>query len=275
MEQDEQVSGLVQRANITDFRFYLLRWMVRRNIVFSEVEDDDFQAMITACNKGVADYLVQSGQTMRNWVEEEYVYAMTEIEKVLASSFSKIHISFDLWTSPNGYAFCGIVAHLVGKGHIAQSILLGLKRMRAGHSGEDIGEVVLAVLKEYDIINKLGVFVGDNAESNDTAIKAMFKTIDPRVKDISPYRSRCLGHVINLAAKAFLFGKDTEAFETITESVDDSTPMDSVAMREAQAAWQTKGPIGKLHNTVVFIRSSTQRREAFLRVVVGDDSDSK
>ena len=94
VEQDEQVSGLVQRANITDFRFYLLRWMVRRNIVFSEVEDDDFQAMITACNKGVADYLVQSGQTMRNWVEEEYVYAMTEIEKVLASSFSKIPYLF-------------------------------------------------------------------------------------------------------------------------------------------------------------------------------------
>ena len=43
------------------------------------------------------------------------------------------------------------------------------------------------MLKEYDIINKLGVFVGDNAESNDTTIKAMFKTIDPRVKDISPY----------------------------------------------------------------------------------------
>ena len=34
------------------------------------------------------------------------------------------------------------------------------------------------MLKEYSIINKLGVFVGDNAESNDTIIKAMFKTID-------------------------------------------------------------------------------------------------
>ena len=59
--------------------------------------------------------------------------------------------------------------------------------MRVGHLGEDIREVILAILKEYDIINKLGVFVEDNAESNDTIIKAIFKTIDPRVKDISPY----------------------------------------------------------------------------------------
>ena len=70
--------------------------------------------MLTAINKGVSNYLVRSGSTIRNWVEEEYLYAMLEIEKVLVSSFSKIHISFNLWISPNGYAFCGIVAHFVG-----------------------------------------------------------------------------------------------------------------------------------------------------------------
>ena len=43
---------------------------------------------------------------------------MIEIEKVLASLFSKIYISFDLWTSLNRYTFYGIVTHLVGKGHI-------------------------------------------------------------------------------------------------------------------------------------------------------------
>ena len=46
-------------------------------------------------------------------------------------------------------------------------------------------------------------------------------------------------------------------------------------MREAQAAWHKKGLVGKLYNIVVFVRSSTLRREAFLRVVVGDDSDGK
>ena len=135
--------------------------------------------------------------------------------------------------------------------------------------------VVLAVLKKYGIIHNLGVWVANNADSNDTAIAVMMKEIDSSIKDIAPYRSRCLGHIINLAAKAFLFGKDSEAFEAIAELVDDSTPMDSPIMREAQAAWHKKGPVGKLHNVVVFVRSSTLRREAFLRVVVGDDSDGK
>ena len=72
-EQDEQILGLVQKANITDFRMYLMRWIVRHHVAFSMVEDEDFQAMITSCNSGVADYLVQSGSTIRNWVEEEYL----------------------------------------------------------------------------------------------------------------------------------------------------------------------------------------------------------
>ena len=147
--------------------------------------------------------------------------------------------------------------------------------MRRGHREENIAVVVLAVLKKYGIIHNLGVWVADNADSNDTVIAVMIKEIDPSIKDIAPYRSRCLGYIINLAVKAFLFGKDSEAFEAIAELVDDSTPMDSPIMREAQAAWHKKGLVGKLHNVVVFVRSSTLRREAFLRVVVGDDSDGK
>ena len=33
-------------------------------------------------------------------------------------------------------------------------------------------------------------------------------------------RSRCLGHIINLATKVFLFGKETAAFEEAVKSVD-------------------------------------------------------
>ena len=92
------------------------------------------------------------------------------------------------------------------------------------------------------------------------------------MKEISPYRSHCLGHIIKLAAEAFLFGKETDAFEAIIELVDDSTPTDSDTMREAQVAWHSKAPIGKLHNVVVFIPASTLRREAFLILDIVDCS---
>jgi hypothetical protein len=43
-------------------------------------------------------------------------------------------------------------------------------------------------------------------------------------------------------------------------------------MRRAQAEWRQRGPSVKFHNTVVFIRSSPQRREALKRCLpVGED----
>ena len=274
-KQDEYILGLVQKTNITNFHMYLIQQIMRHYVTFSIVEDKDFQAMITSYNSGVIDYLVYSGSTIRNQVEEEYLWVMTQVEQVLTSSYSKIHISFDLWTSLNRITFCGIVGHFVGQGHNAMSILLRLKRIKARHIGEDIIEVILPILHQYSIINKIRVWVIDNTDSNDTIIKVILKVINSRIKDILPYQSRCLGHIINLTTKAFLFGNETDAFEAITKLVDDTTPIDSITMREAQAAQYSKGLISKLHNIVIFVQSSTLIREAFLRVVVGGNSDSK
>ena len=199
----------------------------------------------------------------------------SQVKQIIRAARSRIHISFDLWTSPNGYALCAICAHFVGGNIRNTTVLLGLKRMKGPHGGENIAEVIIPVLEEYEVTSRLGVFMADNAESNDTAISAILTQLRPELA-IAPRRARCLGHIINLAAKAFLFGSDTEAFDEIVEQVTDDTPFDSKAMRDAQAAWRRKGAVGKFHNIVIFIRSSPQRREAFKRCVVGDSLiDSK
>ena len=74
--------------------------------------------------------------------------------------------------------------------------------------------------------------MGDNADSNDTMIKAIISEVDPRVRDITPYCSHCLSYIINLATKAFLFSKDLDAFEAIAKLVNDITSIDSLVMRD-------------------------------------------
>jgi hypothetical protein len=262
-------STLKTVVNVKLFRYHLLRWIVKQQIAFDEVEDEDFQAMLLALSTSVEKYLVQSSQTIRNWAQSEYVAAQSQVKQILVEARSRIHISFDLWTSPNGYALCAICAHFVGSNIRNNTVLLGLKRMKGPHSGENIAEVMIPVLKEYEVAPRLGVFIADNADSNDTAIRSILTQIRPDLDPVS-HRARCLGHIINLAAKAFLFSSDTEAFESIVKQVTDDTPFDSKTMKEAQAAWRKKGAIGRFHNLTVFIRSSPQRREAFRACVVGD-----
>jgi hypothetical protein len=55
-EDQEVVRGLVHSVNIPRFRYHLLRWIVRRHISFTEVEDEDFQALLTELNTIIKPY---------------------------------------------------------------------------------------------------------------------------------------------------------------------------------------------------------------------------
>jgi hypothetical protein len=137
-----------------------------------------------------------------------------------------------------------------------------MKRIKGSHTGENIAEVVIPNIRAMGITqSQLGFFIADNAGPNDTAIRAILAELYPDLKDPDSRRVRCLGHIINLAAKAFLFGKDADAFE------EDSLTKKQLSKLEAvRELWRKKGPLGKFHNTVSFIRSSPQRREAFLGI---------
>jgi hypothetical protein len=268
------VSGLIQRVDVEAFRYHLLRWMVNRQIAFIEVEDEDFRQMLLCLSQAIEPYLVHCGDTVRNWVEEEYIRAKQQVKQRLAEARSRIHISFDLWTSPNSLAICAMVAHFVNLDYRVCSVLIGFKRMKGRHQGENIAEVMIPVLEEYGISKNLGVFVADNADSNDTAIQAILTSLRPDLH-VDNRRARCVGHIINLAAKAFLFGKDVDAFEASVENVEGSPLFNAERLRQAQEDWRKKGAIGRFHNIVVFIRSSSQRREAFKRCLVNDIHDGE
>jgi hypothetical protein len=70
---------------------------------------------------------------------------------------------------------------------------------------------MLPVLEEYKIGSKLDVFITDNTDSNDTVIRVMLQALRLDL-NIIDCRSRCLSHIINLAAKALLFNKETSVF---------------------------------------------------------------
>ena len=77
--------------------------------------------------------------------------------------------------------------------------------------------------------------------------------------DPKSHRLRCQGHIINLAAKSFLFVTDNESLE------DDDPDKYNVTLKEIEA-WRRKGPLGKLHNFVVFIQRSVQRGQKFMTI---------
>jgi len=76
---------------------------------------------------------------------------------------------------------------------------------------------------------------------------------------IDPIKQRLhyIGHILNLAYKAFLFVTDDENLKEDDNSILKAT------LKEIEE-WKKKGPLGKLYNFVVFIQRSTQRINKFL-----------
>uniref|UniRef100_A0A0C4DI06 HAT C-terminal dimerisation domain-containing protein n=1 Tax=Fusarium oxysporum (strain Fo5176) TaxID=660025 RepID=A0A0C4DI06_FUSOF len=86
-------------------------------------------------------------------------------------------------------------------------------------------------------------------------------------EDIRNHRTRCFGHILNLAARAFLWGEDPDSFEreAFTEAAF------QVEERELRL-WRKRGAVGKLHNIVRFVRASPQGRE-LMKSLACDQND--
>ena len=93
--------------------------------------------------------------------------------------------------------------------------LLALRRLHGRHGGENQAALLIQIIKEFEITDRLGYFVTDNAFNNDTAVDIVLRTCLPTLTAAQRHqrRLRCWGHILNLAAKAFLFGKNPQDFD--------------------------------------------------------------
>ncbi len=130
---------------------------------------------------------------------------------MLRKSRGKVHLSFDIWTSPNGYTLVGIVSHFVDDDYQVRAILLAIREVCGEHSGENVGQTVVDVIREFQTESELGAFVLDNAGNNDIAIQYILNELELHdTHEEEHCRLHCLGHIINLAAQDFIFGQNSE-----------------------------------------------------------------
>jgi hypothetical protein len=235
------------------FRALLLEWIIADSIPFQKIESEHFRRVLTFAgyNLRLEDHL-PSRTTLSRWVGRAYDQQFVAVKEVVRSAATRINLSFDLWTSHNQLALLGLVAHFLDHSGLPRTLLLSLPRQRGRHCGHGISGIIAEVVREFDIGNKLGYFITDNASNNATCLQFLGEEFNFS----APERHvRCTGHVLNLVAKAILFGSDVDAFESELQDVN-------VEEQELER-WRKKGPTGRLHNIVKFITASPQRVEAF------------
>jgi hypothetical protein len=104
------------------------------------VEGDDFRDLIlyTLLYFRHNNILLRSRTLISTSLVVVFIIYQAILISMLMSCGISVHLSFDLWTSPNKYAFLGIVCYFVDSWWKARIVLLGLKRLVASHAGVDI-----------------------------------------------------------------------------------------------------------------------------------------
>ena len=259
---DEFSSQIFQKVlNQDTINEALVSLIVVRNLPFRIVEWPEFHVFCRILNPKSEDYLTTAHSTIPKVIEQIWCSQKDIVRKTLQSAISSIHISLDIWTSPNRLLLLGICAHFIKYNQDKVSKALLALRTVVSHSGSEQFNTLLPVLHDYGIIRKLGSVICDNATSNDTLCRTISDHLytEEKIDWNSAYRRiRCIGHIINLAVQAFLFQNLIEMDEL--ESYDHQEESNR---QEERMKFQRMGPLGKLHNIVVHIQGSSSRTKEF------------
>ena len=258
----------------------LVNWIANNHLSFATIESPELIALLRYLNNGLDTHdLLPSSQTLQTWIIQEYAQRKERIKKELRVVKQKIHISFDLLTSPNSLGLMGIIGYWTKESQV-QFAMLRLSEIEGSHTGEHLSQQLYNICQNYDITNRIGYFMMDSATNNDTCIQSYYRQLcfptTPSADSVNQYynkyRLRCFGHIINLTVKAMLFGDAATTFEMedcLLEVSED--PKDYLLRIEN---WRKKGPIGRLHNIVRYIRATSKRRQDFLTIQTGGSTIS-
>ncbi|KAL3957309.1 hypothetical protein ACCO45_007887 [Purpureocillium lilacinum] len=257
--------------------------ILRNTIKLDAFYEAQIQLITRRLNPRADEILIQSGNTVLAHIERSYVLHRENIKARLQTAKSQIHFSVDLWSSPHRKAFLGICGQWVDEHYELREALLGLPNILHNHSGEAMSRHLLDTIRYFDIAGGIGYFTADNASSNDTSLRALSTALANEFgvrMDPAERRVRCGGHIINLCLQAFLFATSKEALNAAIEEADvdaDTSVVESLQAQlrhrnnkgkqrkvpEDQAGWRSIGPLGKLHNIAVYIRSATAHSDAW------------
>ena len=127
-------------------------------------------------------FLISAHSIIFKQIKASFQNVKDIIQKRLQSALSSIHTFLNIWISSNHHLFLRVCAHFVNNQEQHQKILIALYTV-ANHSEEKQSDVLLSILWNYDVIQKLSAIMRDNATINDTLCYIMISLLEEK-KDL-------------------------------------------------------------------------------------------
>ncbi|KAI1514567.1 hypothetical protein Ptr86124_005890, partial [Pyrenophora tritici-repentis] len=224
------VANELGNFDVQRFRYAAVTWLVDNNHPLREFETPAFRQIIEFANPEAADALWVSHNSVASFVMRLYRYMEPQVAQMLSSAISKIHISFDGWTTKGGKrGFFGVVAYFADADGTIRDLPIALPQLTGAHTGERIAKVVGNIIDVFSITrSQLRYFVLNNAH----------------------HRLRCGPHTLNLVGQIIIFGFDKDAYD----NDQDEHKTEAAYLQE----WRQQGPLSVLIDIINYIQTPQQ-----------------
>ena len=122
------------------------------------------------------------------------------------SDRKKIFLAVDAWISPNHIDFLNVKAYYICVNWQIQKRLIGFEHIQKKHIDANFANIVLKILQNFNVQNRLLAITADNANINHIMRSSLKNCLNNIEIDWNAAAGTipCLVHIIQLVVKAFL-----------------------------------------------------------------------
>lgn len=185
---------------------HLLETITSLRLPFQIVEHPPFQRLLDLVHSRSQALELPSAKTLRRRLRDAVVDEQESQLKDLPPD-AKISLALDCWTSPFQQAFMAITGYFIDREWNYRELLLGFEPLHGTHSGANLSDVLIRLLRERRLLDRIFTVTTDNATNNETLIRGLQEALlsaEAVSSRDSIVRIPCMAHVIQLSLKQLL-----------------------------------------------------------------------
>ncbi|KAF6781096.1 transposase-like protein, partial [Colletotrichum sojae] len=147
----------IPKSQVTKVEELAVGYIVNTDSPFTTFEDPYLKALLIELDSDLYSQVSWARSSQMRELGRVFAAKKALVKEEIQRALTKVHISFDLWTSPNRYAIIAVYAHFLSHSGQQTQYLLALRRQPGAHAGENIAPTLYNVAKDWEILSKLGV----------------------------------------------------------------------------------------------------------------------
>lgn len=168
---------------------------------FSVVDDIGFREFVNLLNPG---YKIPNRHAISKiLIPAAYEKCFNEVKEIISNDLDTACMTTDCWTSRNTESYIAITVHFLDSNFVLKSILLSCHSFNETHTSEHLSEQINTTLNTWNLKNKIGLAVSDNAYNVQNALSTL------QLKHFG-----CFAHTLNLIVQSAI-NKESELINKV------------------------------------------------------------